>query len=35
MSVKHSVATGGIRTRIRIGCGNCLKTTSPPPRGLK
>ncbi|KAL0686561.1 hypothetical protein Bca4012_086238 [Brassica carinata] len=23
----------GYRTRVRIGCGNYLKTTSPPPRG--
>ena len=32
--VKHSVATGGIRTRVRIGGSNYLKTTSPPPRGF-
>ena len=32
--VKHSVATRDIRTRIRIGGSNYLKTTSPPPRGL-
>ncbi|WZZ53445.1 hypothetical protein YC2023_053552 [Brassica napus] len=34
VGVKHSVATWGIRTRIRIGCGNYLKTTSPPSRGM-